>query len=65
MKKHLNTLMAIIILVGAFAASAQAQANSSQKVLANIPFAFNVGNTNLPAGKYTVTVLNPASDRPR
>ena len=32
-------------------------------MVANIPFAFNVGNTNLPAGKYTITVLNPTSDR--
>lgn len=63
MKSHLNLLVAIIILAGAFTVSTQAQTASSQKVVANIPFAFNVGNTNLPAGKYTITVLNPSSDR--
>ena len=63
MKRHLLILVAIIILAGAFTASAQAQSSSAQKVVANIPFAFNVGNTNLPAGKYTITVLNPSSDR--
>ena len=63
MKRHLLILVAIIILAGAFTVSTQAQSASAQKVVANIPFAFNVGNTNLPAGKYTITVLNPSSDR--
>ena len=61
MKRHLNTLVAILILV--LTVSAQAQTAGAQKVVANIPFAFNVGNTSLPAGKYTITVLNPSSDR--
>jgi hypothetical protein len=43
--------------------TAQAQASGSQKMRARIPFAFNVGKTELPAGEYTVTVLNPNSDR--
>ncbi|HEU4479748.1 MAG TPA: hypothetical protein VFR80_14620 [Pyrinomonadaceae bacterium] len=63
MKRHSLTLIAIIILAGAFTVSAQAQTTGAQKVVANIPFAFNVGNTSLPAGKYTITVLNPSSDR--
>ena len=63
MKRHLLILAQIIILTGAFTASAQAQTGSAQKVIADIPFAFNVGNTNLPAGKYTITVINPTSDR--
>jgi hypothetical protein len=63
MKRHFLITTAIMILVGAFAASAQAQSGGAQKVVANIPFAFNVGNTNLPAGKYTISVLNPSSDR--
>jgi hypothetical protein len=63
MKRQLNLLVAISILIGAFTISAQAQSVGTQKVVANIPFAFNVGNTNLPAGKYTITVLNPTSDR--
>jgi hypothetical protein len=63
MKKHLNLLAAIIVLAGAFTVSAQAQTGGAQRVVANIPFAFNVGNKNLPAGKYSITVLNPTSDR--
>jgi hypothetical protein len=63
MKRHLNIAMAIIILAGAFTAVAHAQTTSTQRVLADIPFGFNVGKTNLPAGKYTITVLNPTSDQ--
>lgn len=63
MKRHIHILLAIIVLAGAFTVSAQAQSASAQKVVANIPFAFNVGKANLPAGKYTVSVLNPTSDR--
>lgn len=62
MKRHL-ILVAIIIFAGTFTAGAQAQTMGAQRVVANIPFAFNVGNTSLPAGKYTITVLNPTSDR--
>ena len=63
MKRHLNLLLAITMFAGAFAMTAQAQTAGSQKVVANIPFAFNVGNKTLPAGKYTITVVNPSSDR--
>jgi hypothetical protein len=49
----------IVILVTA----AQAQTSNPQTVIAKIPFAFSVGKTNLPAGKYTFTVVNPSSDR--
>jgi hypothetical protein len=62
MKRHLNISLAIIMLVGVLAA-AQAQTSSAQKMVANIPFTFNVGQTELPAGKYTITVVNPSSDR--
>ena len=63
MKRHLNIPMAIIILASALTAGAQAQTSSVQKVIATIPFAFNVGETRLPAGEYTFTVANPTSDR--
>ena len=61
MKRYLNTAIAMIILVGAVTASAYAQA--TQPVVANIPFDFNVGAKTLPAGKYTITIVNPSSDR--
>ena len=63
MKRHLNILTAIIMLAGVFTVGAKAQTPSAPKVLATIPFAFNVGDKTLPAGRYTITVLNPASDR--
>lgn len=63
MNRYLNIAIAIIIVIGAFTASAQAQTAANQKVVANIPFGFNVGTKNLPAGKYTITVVNPSSDR--
>ena len=63
MKRHLNIPMAIALLLGVLTAGAHAQTSSAQKVVANIPFAFHVGQTRLPPGKYTFTVVNPSSDR--
>ena len=63
MKRYFNITIAMMILAGAFTASALAQTNRAQPMVANIPFDFNVGSKNLPAGKYTITVVNPASDR--
>ena len=63
MKRFFNITFAIIILAIAFTAGAEAQTSSAQPVIANIPFAFTANNKTLPAGRYTVTVLNPSSDR--
>jgi hypothetical protein len=63
MKNQLNIPVAIIILVGVLTLGAQAQTANAQRVLANIPFTFSVGKTTLPAGRYTIAVLNPSSDR--
>ena len=63
MKRHLYILWAVAILVGALAERTPAQSANQQRIIANVPFAFSVGKTNLPAGRYTVTVLNPSSDR--
>src|SRR5215207_9839446 len=62
MKKYLSLTMAIIIAAVA-AITAEAQGNGTQHLRARIPFAFNVGGKSLPAGEYTITVLNPSSDR--
>ena len=59
MKKLFNIPLIVIVFTGVLAINAQAQT----KVIASIPFAFNVGKTMLPAGRYTITVLNPSSDR--
>ncbi|HEU4933488.1 MAG TPA: hypothetical protein VFT48_15495 [Pyrinomonadaceae bacterium] len=61
MKRFFNIPLAMIILATALSAGAQAQ--TTQRVIANIPFAFTANNKTLPAGKYTITVLNPSSDR--
>jgi len=63
MNRFFNIPLIMIALVGVLAINAKAQTSSTQKLTAGIPFAFNVGKTTLPAGKYTITVLNPSSDR--
>ena len=61
MKRYFHITLAIVLLAGVLTVSAQAQ--SSQRVVATIPFSFTVGKTNLPDGRYTITVLNPSSDQ--
>ena len=63
MKKLLYTVMMIVVVAALFANAAQAQTSSQQRLIAKIPFAFIVGKTTLPAGKYTFSVVNPSSDR--
>ena len=62
MKTILNIAVATMILVGIVAVNTHAQ-TGAHKVVANIPFEFTVGKATLPAGRYTVTVMNPTSDR--
>ena len=59
MKRFFNIPLIVIVFAGVLAINAHAQT----KLIASIPFAFSAGKTTLPAGKYTITVLNPASDR--
>lgn len=63
MKRYINITFAVVILAGVLVTGANAQTSSTQRVTANIPFSFIVGKTTLPAGRYTITVLNPSSDR--
>ena len=63
MKRHLSLTIAIIMFVAVWATTAQSQAASPRLMRAHIPFAFNVGNKELPAGEYAITVLNPNSDQ--
>lgn len=63
MTKKVYIVIASLVLVAIFSVSAQAQARSRQELKVNVPFAFNVGNTSLPAGEYRVSIVNPASDR--
>ena len=63
MKTQLKLFIAIIIVCGAFAVGGNAQTSGSQTMRARIPFTFTVGEKTLPAGDYTVRILNPTSDR--
>ena len=61
MKKYLSLTIAMTAFL--LAGAAQAQTSGSNSIRADIPFAFHVGNKELPAGEYNVTVLDPQSDR--
>ena len=61
MKRY--SIVAIAVLMFMAVVTVTAEAQGSQQLRARIPFAFNVGQTSLPAGEYTITVLNPNSDR--
>ncbi len=67
MKRDLYLIIAIMLAVniacGVFAISAEAQTNVAPTIRANVPFTFSVGDKTLPAGDYTVSILNPTSDR--
>jgi len=63
MKRHLSLTIAIVMLVTLISATALSQTANSQLLRAHVPFAFHVGSKELPAGEYTITVLNPSSDR--
>jgi len=63
MKRSLKVIIAIIVACGAFAIKGNAQTSNPQTIRARIPFTFTAGDKTLPAGVYTVSILNPASDR--
>jgi hypothetical protein len=63
MKKHINQLVAFLVLTGSMAVVAQAQTTGRLHLRATIPFEFNVGQKTMPAGEYTITQINPSSDR--
>jgi hypothetical protein len=63
MKTYLKMFIAIIVACAAFAITGNAQTSASHTMRARIPFTFAVGDKTLAAGVYTVSILNPASDR--
>ena len=63
MKRYLYLCIAIMIICGVFAINGQAQTSVSPTMRAYVPFTFTVGDKSLPAGDYTVKILNPTSDR--
>ncbi len=64
MKRKLFTTMAIVVLVGVINFNTGAQTSSQHQWNAHVPFAFSVGKVILPAGEYTVRIVNPTSDHP-
>lgn len=62
MKRQGYTLVMFLFLIGSMAVAAQAQSGRSE-LRANIPFEFTVGNQHMAAGEYTVSQINPSSDR--
>ena len=63
MKRQAYKLMALLVLVGSVALAAQAQTSGRTRLIANVPFQFNVGEKTMPAGEYTVIQVNPSSDQ--
>jgi len=61
MKNTAYTMIALAVLVCSMAVAANAQ-NRGHRLVANVPFQFNVGNKTLPAGEYTIAQTNPSSD---
>jgi hypothetical protein len=62
MKKQIY--IASLVLVALVAVSIQAQSSRNRQQLRfHATFAFNVGNTLLPAGEYRVSIVNPSSNR--
>ena len=57
------TMIAMLVLTGSLAVAAEAQNSGPRHLVANIPFQFYAGDATLPAGEYTITQVNPASDR--
>ena len=63
MKKYFTQTIAILMFLAAVTITAEAQVSAAKEMQARIPFAFSVGNKTLPAGEYTVKVINPNADR--
>jgi hypothetical protein len=59
MKKYALSVVAVLSLVIAAAASL-ALAQIEGTIESNVPFAFYVGNTQLPAGRYEIKRVDPA-----
>ena len=63
MKTRIYLNFATGILITVLGVSADAQTRNQQHLRIQVPFAFNVGNTSLPAGAYDVSVVNPTVSR--
>jgi hypothetical protein len=61
--KSFTMFVLLVVLAFATAAvSAQPQSATASRVIANIPFEFNVGYKTMPAGEYSVQTVESAGD---
>jgi hypothetical protein len=59
MKNNFYLHFATALLIAVLGVTANAQSRNTQRLEVNVPFAFNVGNTSMPAGEYIVSIVNP------
>jgi len=63
MKKQAFTTIPIVMFILLVSASTTRAQSVNQQLVADIPFSFTVANETMPAGRYTVAVVNPSSDQ--
>jgi hypothetical protein len=56
------TMLALMVTLALATAVASANAQSAQKVVADVPFEFSVGYKTMPAGEYSVQTIVSAGD---
>ena len=56
------TMLMLLVVLSLASAVASAQTQAANKVVATIPFEFNVGYKTMPAGEYSVQVVATAGD---
>lgn len=61
MKKQAYTMIGALVFVTLLTIST-ARAQSTNQSFADIPFEFSAANQSLPAGKYSLSIVNPESD---
>jgi len=62
MKKQIYAAVTLLMVIGIWAVTAEAQSVNGVSIRANIPFEFSVGDKLLPAGEYRIQQVNPSSD---
>jgi len=62
MKKQIYAGVTLLMVIGIWAVTAEAQSVNGVSIRANIPFEFSVGDKLLPAGEYRIQQVNPSSD---
>src|SRR5438552_10598739 len=63
MKRQTYTIIGALLLVTLVTISTAKAQSANQPFVANIPFAFSIGDKTLSAGKYGVAIANPVSDQ--